>query len=103
MTELILNKRIKQNKKQTQNRINPKQTFQTPSKRKPRVLKPWPQTSLPHNGTSLLPHNGTSLQLALNFSASLPRDGTPNQNSGITHGAASLILYLISYIKQQLS
>ena len=25
MTELILNKRIKQNKKQTQNRINPKQ------------------------------------------------------------------------------
>ena len=95
MTELILNKRIKQNKKQTQNRINPKQTFQTPSKRKPRVLKPWPQTSLPHNGTSL--------QLALNFSASLPRDGTPNQNSGITHGAASLILYLISYIKQQLS
>ena len=47
MTELILNKRIKQNKKQTQNRINPKQTYQTPSKRKPRVLKPWPQTSLP--------------------------------------------------------
>ena len=42
MTELILNKRIRQNKKQTQNRINPKQTYQTPSKRKPRVLKPWP-------------------------------------------------------------
>ena len=52
MTELILSKRIRQNKKQTQNRINPKQTYQTPSKRKPRVLKPWPQTSLPQYGTT---------------------------------------------------
>ena len=54
MTELILSKRIRQNKKQTQNRINPKQTYQTPSKRKPRVLKPWPQTSLPQDGTTAL-------------------------------------------------
>ena len=55
MTELILSKRIRQNKKQTQNRINPKQTYQTPSKRKPRVLKPsLPQTSLPQDGTTAL-------------------------------------------------
>ena len=54
MTELILNKRIRQNKKQTQNGINPKQTYQTPSKRKPRVLKPWPQTTLPQDGTTAL-------------------------------------------------
>ena len=54
MTELILNKRIRQNKKQTQNRINPKQTYQTPSKRKPRVLKPWPLTSLPQDETIAL-------------------------------------------------
>ena len=54
MTELILSKRIRQNKKQTQNRINPKQTYQTPSKRKPRVLNPWPQTSLPQDGTTAL-------------------------------------------------
>ena len=71
MIELILNKRIRQNKKQTQNRINPKQTYQTPSKRKPRVLKSWPQTSLPQDGTTAL--TAARLKL-LCFSASRRRN-----------------------------
>ena len=72
MTELILNKRIRQNKKQTQNRINPKQSYQTPSKSKPRVLKPsLPQTSLPQDGTTAL--TAARLKL-LCFSASRRRN-----------------------------